>query len=107
MSIKSYIKTASYFIPFCLFIVFIGRDSYPETIEPRALFETRCSKCHSIDKTNRTESAEYWKATVQKMKKKYFSGISDADASVITEYLIKIKTSGSTPPQGKDETAPK
>lgn len=62
-----------------------------EEMEPKALFEKRCSRCHSIDKTNRTESADYWKSIVKKMKKKFFSGISDEDAAVITEYLIKTK----------------
>jgi hypothetical protein len=60
-------------------------------MEPKALFEKRCSRCHSLDKTNRTESAEFWKSIVQKMKKKFFSGISDQDAAVITEYLVKTK----------------
>jgi len=60
-------------------------------MEPKALFEKRCSRCHSLDKTNRNESGEYWKSTVEKMKKKFFSGISDQDAAVITEYLVKTK----------------
>jgi len=42
------------------------------------------------------------------MKKKMFSGISDEDAAVITEYLVKIKTSsGAAPSEDKNETSTK
>ena len=36
-------------------------------------------------------SEEGWKKIVNNMKKKFFSGISDEDAAVITEYLVKTK----------------
>jgi len=90
----------SLFFAFSLFslVAFTGRNTYSEPIEPKALFEKKCSKCHSLDKTNRTESAEYWKSTVQKMKKKFFSGIKDEDAAIITEYLIKTKVQSETVP---------
>lgn len=71
-----------------------------EGMEPEALFKKRCSRCHSLDKINRRESEEGWKQIVNKMKKKFFSGISDEDAAVITEYLVKARglpVSESTP----------
>jgi hypothetical protein len=61
-------------------------------MEPEELFEKRCSRCHSLDRTNKIESVEYWKATVQKMKNKFFSGISAEEANIITDNLIKTKT---------------
>jgi len=91
MSDRSSLKLILCVFSFLLLITCAERKTYSETMEPKALFEKRCSRCHSLDKTNRTESAEYWKSTVQKMKKKFFSGIKDEDAAIITEYLIKTK----------------
>jgi cytochrome c2 len=81
------------FFAFSLFslVAFTGKNAYSETMEPKALFEKRCSRCHSLDKTNRAESADYWRSIVLKMKKKFFSGIKDAEVAVIIEYLIKTK----------------
>ncbi|MFH1136526.1 MAG: cytochrome c [Pseudomonadota bacterium] len=59
---------------------------------PQALFETRCSKCHQVDKAlGRTMSPEEWRAVVAKMKDKWFSGIADEEAPIIADYLIKIR----------------
>lgn len=91
MSCRSSLKVLFFLLSFFLLITCAERKAFSETLEPRALFEKRCSRCHSIDKTNRTESADTWKSIVQKMKKKFFSGISDQDAAVITEYLVKTK----------------
>jgi hypothetical protein len=102
MIIKSSLKTIIFMLSLVLLISCAERQASSGSMEPKALFEKRCSRCHSLDRTNKIESAEYWKATVQKMKKKFFSGISAEDANVITDYLTKTKTTpapGST--QGK------
>ena len=91
MTDRSYLKLILFILFVSLLVTCAERKTYSEPMEPVALFEKRCSRCHSLDKTNRTESAEYWKSTVQKMKKKFFSGIKDEDAAIITEYLIKTK----------------
>jgi len=85
------LKLIFFVLSFFLVINCAKKMAYSETMEPKALFEKRCSRCHSIDKTNRSESADFWRSIVQKMRKKFFSGISDEDAAVITEYLIKSK----------------
>jgi mono/diheme cytochrome c family protein len=63
-----------------------------EKQEPKALFEKRCSKCHGLDRANRTETPDTWKALVRKMKDKWFSGISDAEAEIITRYLSETRS---------------
>jgi len=105
MTNKSSLKLSLFVLFFFLLIACVETKAASNTMEPKALFEKRCSRCHSLDKTNRTESKEWWEATVNKMKKKFFSGISDEDASVIKDYLIKTKPSAeSAPTQGKNET---
>jgi hypothetical protein len=91
MSDRSSLKIIFFLLSFFLLIICAEKKVFSETLEPKALFEKRCSRCHSLDKTNRNESADFWTSTVQKMKKKFFSGISKEDAAVITDYLIKTK----------------
>lgn len=91
MSVRPYFLTIVFMSSIFLLTASFEKRAWAEEMEPKALFEKRCSKCHSINKTDRTGSAEYWKSIVKKMKKKFFSGISDEDAAVITEYLIKTK----------------
>jgi len=78
---------------------YAGKKACAEEMDPKTLFEKRCSRCHSLDKTNRTETAEYWESIVKKMKKKFFSGIKDEDVPVITEYLINTKVSHESIPR--------
>ena len=100
MIIKSSLKTIIFVLSLVLMISCAERQATSGNMEPKALFEKRCSRCHSLDRTNKIESGEYWKVTVQKMKKKFFSGISAEDANVITDYLIKTKT---TPTSGSKQ----
>ena len=100
MIIKSSLKIIIFVLSLFLLITCAGKQVSSESLEPKALFEKRCSRCHSLDRTNKNESGEYWKSTVQKMKKKFFSGISDEEANIITEYVIKTKT---TPAPGSEQ----
>jgi hypothetical protein len=85
---KLFLKVLGLYVFF--FALILGRSTGAgEPLEPKALFEKRCSRCHNLDKANRTETPERWKALVKKMKAKWFSGISDEDAEVITRYLIE------------------
>jgi hypothetical protein len=92
MSVKLSLKLAIASIFFLLLITCLEKNTFSGNIEPKVLFENRCSKCHSLDKTNRLESKEFWETTVKKMKNKLFSGISDEEAGIITTYLINTKT---------------
>ena len=103
MTIKSSFKCLFIIIPAFLLITCAGKDASSEDMDAKSLFEKRCTRCHTLDRTNKTESSDYWKSTVQKMKKKFFSGISNKDAAVITEYLIKTRApQPSAPDQNKD-----
>jgi len=54
----------------------------------KALFETKCSVCHGIDRaTARKESKEKWAGIVKEMQGKKADWISDADASKIVDFL--------------------
>ncbi len=52
------------------------------------LFNDKCSQCHSLKRVEkRRMSAQDWEKTVQSMKKKKKSNITDEDAKVIVTYL--------------------
>jgi hypothetical protein len=102
MSIKSYPKHVLFVVFFFLLVMFTGGNASSQPMEPKALFEKRCSKCHTLDRTNKNESAEYWTATAKKMKSKIFSGISDEDVKIITDYLLQTRT-GAFQSQGQPE----
>jgi hypothetical protein len=86
---KVFLKVLGLYLLFSVLILGRSTGASTEPMEPKAVFEKRCSRCHSLDKANRTETPERWKAIVKKMKAKWFSGISDEDAEVITRYLIE------------------
>ena len=57
-------------------------------LDGKALFETKCSVCHGLDRaTARKETKEKWTEIVKTMQGKKADWISDADASKIIDYL--------------------
>ena len=72
-----------------LILVVAGSAGAEEPLSPQALFEKRCSKCHDLKRTQRTETAEAWQAIVKRMAKKWFSGITNDEADVIAGYLAE------------------
>lgn len=59
-----------------------------KTEKAKELFEKKCSTCHGIKKpTSVQKSKDEWNTTVQRMKGKKNSNITDEDAKIITEYL--------------------
>jgi cytochrome c2 len=79
---------------FLVFSLILGglAGAAAKDLEPKTLFEKRCSKCHGLDRANQTQTPEMWRSIVKRMKAKLFSGISDEDAEAITEYLIESKS---------------
>src|SRR5512139_3736757 len=54
----------------------------------KALFESKCSVCHGIDRaTVRKETKEKWASIVKEMQGKKADWISDADAAKIVDFL--------------------
>jgi hypothetical protein len=92
MSVKLFLKFVLAALAIFTGVACAGEANNPQTMTPRTLFESRCTKCHTLDRTYKNETTEYWTATVQKMKSKLFSKISDEDAKVITQYLIDTRT---------------
>lgn len=86
-------KVTCLIIASALFLAPLPGIAADEGLEPKALFEKRCSKCHGLDKANRSGTPDFWKSTVKKMKDKWFSGISDRDMEIITQYLIENRGS--------------
>ncbi len=63
-----------------------------DKIDPKIIYEQRCSKCHKHDRGKPTESPEYWTMTVERMSKKRNSEISAAEVELITKYLVENRT---------------
>jgi mono/diheme cytochrome c family protein len=54
----------------------------------KALFESKCSVCHGLDRaTVRKETKEKWASILKEMQGKKADWISDADASKIVDFL--------------------
>jgi cytochrome c2 len=86
------IATAAGMFFSAVLLVLLAQASAADDLDPKALFEKRCSKCHSLERTNRSETPENWKTLVKKMKGKWFSEISDQDVEVISKYLIENRS---------------
>lgn len=58
----------------------------------KALFQKRCSKCHELEKPLSLKlTRNNWATLVDSMKLKMFSGISDEEADIITDYLAQTR----------------
>ena len=61
----------------------------------RDLFVTKCSKCHRLDTPlSETYTAEEWYATVEAMREKDPTWLSEDQAAAIAEFLIHAGASG-------------
>jgi hypothetical protein len=92
MSINLPLKLSFIVLSLFFFAMCAGGKATSQAMDPETLFEKRCTKCHTLDRTYKNETAGYWTTTVQEMKSKLFSGISDEDARTITQYLIDTRT---------------
>jgi mono/diheme cytochrome c family protein len=55
---------------------------------PKALFEQKCSVCHTVDRaTARQETKDAWAALVKKMQAKNPANLSDEEAAKIVDFL--------------------
>jgi cytochrome c5 len=56
--------------------------------DAKALFETKCSRCHKLEvATSKKMDQAGWAETVKDMASKKAGWISDAEANTITQYL--------------------
>lgn len=57
-----------------------------------ALFEAKCSKCHSVDRPRqKNKSQEAWTHTVKRMQSKNPGWFNDDEAKVLIEYLSRTQ----------------
>jgi len=58
------------------------------SIIPESLLENKCSRCHGIDRIKQaTKSPDQWNFTVNRMRQKDISWISQEEAQAIAAYL--------------------
>jgi cytochrome c5 len=61
-----------------------------ETTDAKALFEKKCSVCHSADRPKSLKKTnEEWTKTVLRMKEKRNENISNDEAKILIDYLTK------------------
>jgi len=60
--------------------------------EAKALFESKCSACHSLSRPlSRNRERKWWVETVTRMQKVNGCNITDGEAQAIIDYLAKIR----------------
>lgn len=81
-------------LAFCLTLIPLGArpaDDF-DAAAAKALFEARCSLCHSVDRAlKKSKDRPGWIKTVSRMRG-YASGrITEAEADAIMEYLVRTR----------------
>ena len=81
----------------------IDVSSYPQKYQDiyNNVFTVRCSKCHSLARAiNARLKTDEWVLYVKKMKRRPGSGISEANAEKIVEFLKYYSSEGKEKPAG-------
>jgi len=84
-------------VALCLAGCATGATVAPEPADPalkpaKALFEAKCSLCHSIGRPlGKNKTPMEWIETVTRMQKKALDKISDADVKAIVAYLNAVQ----------------
>jgi len=84
-------------VALCLAACASGPTVAPEPADPalkpaKAVFETKCSLCHSIGRPlGKNKTPAEWSETVTRMQKKAPDQISDADVKAIVAYLNAVQ----------------
>ena len=61
-------------------------------IDAKALFEQKCSTCHSSDRPKaKAKTAKEWASTVTHMKQVNGAHLSDEEAKLIVDYLARTQ----------------
>jgi hypothetical protein len=64
------------------------KEKSPDKASQKQLFETKCQRCHSLERIEKAHlNKDTAKQVVERMRKKAGSGISVADAETINTYL--------------------
>ena len=58
--------------------------------DTQALFEKKCSSCHGTDRAkSKQKTSGEWESTVMRMKNERRAKITDGEAQLIIDYLVK------------------
>jgi len=72
--------------------VFPSLSISAEENSAKALFEARCSMCHSTSRPlGKTKTPEQWRQTVTRMQERTAGKISDDEREIIIRYLSEIR----------------
>lgn len=65
-------------------------DSSPAPNQAKALFEKKCSQCHSLERILKTQKgADWWRGTVKRMSEMPGADISGDDTAHIMQYILE------------------
>ena len=89
VKIKTYLIYVASII-LCLAGVFLLSPKKSDGTDAKALFEVKCSLCHTIERPkSKKKSHDAWKSTVTRMKNINGCPITDAEAEIIIKYLAE------------------
>jgi mono/diheme cytochrome c family protein len=82
---------------YCLAMVFLMASvvlaqnvQKDQPVDAKALFESKCSTCHSINRPmSKKKTEEKWTKTVARMRKWWGCVLTDEEAKIIVDYLFK------------------
>lgn len=89
---KNFLQTGLFLVLLVTFGVIRAPQIKAADIDAKALFEKRCSMCHSVDRPlSKTKTGEEWRQTAMRMKAFAGDRISDEEAEIIIKYLTEIR----------------
>lgn len=87
---------------FFLFL-FISTLSFASIEEGKNLFESKCGKCHSLERSlSKTKNLEAWQSTAFRMSGYSGGAITELDALIIAEYLADKDRAATAAPAEKE-----
>ena len=74
---------------FVIASVVLAQNIREAQVDAKALFENKCSACHSTDRPkSKNKTASEWADTVERMRG-HGCAVNDAQAKIIVDYLAK------------------
>jgi cytochrome c2 len=67
----------------------LAQDVQKDQVDAKALFENKCSACHSIDRSkSKKKTASAWADIVKRMRRRG-AAVTDQEAKIIVDYLAE------------------
>jgi cytochrome c2 len=84
-------RIGAYFLAMVFLITsaVLAQNVQKDQMDAKALFENKCSACHSTDRPkSKNKTASEWADTVERMRG-HGCAVNDAQAKIIVDYLAK------------------